>query len=352
MTRLYILALAQQYIQSTDSFSFAPKKDKKVAMSDLATETFDPTLAVETLNLTYKFPGTEKIGLQHVNLEIEWGTFNLLIGPNGAGKSTLLKLLAGKSLIKSGNLKLGGLDPFEDSKTRFSKYNSDINQYITYLGTEWASNQIVRRDINVRAMISSVGGDTFKERRNELIDILDIDPHWSMLSLSDGERRRVQIAMGLIKPWRLLLLDEVTIDLDVVIRQKLMSYLKLECVNRRCCVMYATHIFDGLAKHWYDRLIHISDGYIQDDIQSKDLIFDKELQEPVKVDGDEIRLAYSESIHPIASFWLRNDLEKRGSREDEKAKMAERVAMWDEHKGEETTIESYFKSTRSSVNKR
>ena len=72
----------------------------------------DTSLAVQTLNLTYKFPGTEKIGLQNIDIKIEWGTFNLLVGPNGAGKSTLLKLLAGKTLIKEGNLLRGGFDPF------------------------------------------------------------------------------------------------------------------------------------------------------------------------------------------------------------------------------------------------
>lgn len=51
----------------------------------------DHTLAVETIDLTYKFPSNQKIGLQDVNLQIPWGSTNLLIGQNGAGKSTLLK---------------------------------------------------------------------------------------------------------------------------------------------------------------------------------------------------------------------------------------------------------------------
>ncbi|KAG8204655.1 Sophorolipid transporter, partial [Candida africana] len=189
-------------------------------------DTIDNTLAIEVKNLTYEFPNSKKIGLQDFNLAIPWGTTNLVVGPNGAGKSTLLRILAGKTLIKKGHLKLGGFDPFHFSSQRHEQANSDINNYITYLGTEWATNSIIKRDIPVNLLLASIGGETYQDRRNLLIDILDIDPSWSMLNISDGERRRVQIAMGLVKPWKLLLLDEVTIDLDVVVRLKLLNYLK------------------------------------------------------------------------------------------------------------------------------
>ena len=66
------------------------------------------------------------------------------MGPNGAGKSTLLRILAGKTLIKKGHLKLGGFDPFHFSSQRHEQANSDINNYITYLGTEWATNSIIK----------------------------------------------------------------------------------------------------------------------------------------------------------------------------------------------------------------
>ena len=114
--------------------------------------------AIETTNLTYRFPLNKKVGLENVSLIIPWGTTNLVIGPNGAGKSTLLRILAGKTLIKQGKLRIGGFDPFEFSMARHEQHNSDINDYITYLGTEWATNPVVKRDIPVRLLISSIGG--------------------------------------------------------------------------------------------------------------------------------------------------------------------------------------------------
>ncbi|ODV80964.1 P-loop containing nucleoside triphosphate hydrolase protein [Suhomyces tanzawaensis NRRL Y-17324] len=314
----------------------------------------DNSLAIEATNFTYTFSGTNKFGLENVSLALEWGTFNLLVGPNGAGKSTLLKILAGKTLIKAGSIKLGGFDPFSDNRTRSQQHNSDINQYITYLGTEWATNSMVKRDISVKVLISSIGGDVYPERRDRLIDILDFDPEWSMLNLSDGERRRVQIAMGLVRPWRLLLIDEVTIDLDVIVRQKLLNYLKEECNDRRCTVVYATHIFDGIDRSCYDRIIHLSEGAIVDNYETKDIIYDQTLQEKVQL-GSQVRVKPTESLYPLATRWLSDDLSLRGTRDDEKAKMAKRHSAWENKgpndnrflDGNDERLKQYFKSTRS-----
>lgn len=315
----------------------------------------DSSWAIETTNLTYVFSGTSKIGLDDINLQIPWGSTNLIVGPNGAGKSTLLKIMAGKTLIPKKALRLGGFDPFEFSRDRNEHHNSDINNYMTYLGTEWAANSIIKRDIAVRLLILSVGGDIYQERRDRLIDILDIDPDWRMQKCSDGERRRVQIVMGLIKPWRLLLLDEVTIDLDVVVRLKLLAYLKEECEVRRCCVVYATHIFDGLGNAWCDRLIHLNAGRIVNNlVAEKDVEFSAELPSlTVSTEGGKYKVGLAQSLHPLALHWLHQDLEERGSREDEKVRATQRHNDWNNSRdgkyfdADESTVGAYFRLTRS-----
>lgn len=70
-------------------------------------------------------------------------------------------------------------------------------------------NPVVRGDIVVSTFLDSVGGYRHKERRDILLDILDIDLDWHMHKISDGERRRVQLCFGLMVPWDVLLLDEV-----------------------------------------------------------------------------------------------------------------------------------------------
>ncbi|KAM9937429.1 hypothetical protein OXX80_003027 [Metschnikowia pulcherrima] len=312
--------------------------------------------AVETTNLTYVFSNKRR-GLEDINLQIPWGKTNLLVGPNGAGKSTLLKILAGKTLIKQGKLRLGGFDPFEFSINRNSHENADINNYISYLGTEWANNEVVKRDIPVKLLISSIGGEIYRERRDELIRILDLDPNWSMAYISDGERRRVQLVMGLLKPWKLLLLDEVTVDLDVIVRQNLLNFLKKECRERNCCVIYATHIFDGLGKQWCDRVIHLNEGRKTDDIDISQINFEKDVDGvEIKTDSESkvqsIDVALAESLHPLVLHWLKSDLQVRGSREEERARIANRLNDWDNTRDghyfdKDAKVQDYFKATRS-----
>ena len=112
-------------------------------------------------------------------------------------------------MAPAGSISIGGVDPFKTGL-----------EGVTYLGLEWVLNPIVRTDIDVPTLLSSVGGDAYPQRRDELVSILDIDTRWRLHAVSDGERRRVQLAMGLLRPWTVLLLDEITVDLDLLTRHE------------------------------------------------------------------------------------------------------------------------------------
>jgi CCR4-NOT complex subunit CAF16 len=68
--------------------------------------------------------------------------------------------------------------------------------------------------------------------------------------------------MGLLKPFKVLLLDEITVDLDVLARANLLTYLKKECEERGATIIYATHIFDGL-DDWPTHIVYIARGKLQ-----------------------------------------------------------------------------------------
>ncbi|PHT61974.1 ABC transporter I family member 20 [Capsicum annuum] len=65
---------------------------------------------------------------------------------------------------------------------------------------------------------------------------------------SDGQRRRVQICMGLLKPFKVLLLDEITVDLDVLARADLLKFLIKECEERGATIIYTTRIYMACGK--------------------------------------------------------------------------------------------------------
>ena len=136
---------------------------------------------------------------------------------------------------------------------------------LSYLGAAWRKDVAfagygvpLQGDLGAGEILSRVPG-VDPGRRERLISLLGIDPNWRLLRLSDGQRRRVQVAMGLLKPFKVLLLDEVTVDMDVLGRLDLLAFLAEECETRGAVVVYATHIFDGL-QGWATHLAHVSRG--------------------------------------------------------------------------------------------
>ncbi|GMM49758.1 putative ATP-binding cassette family ATPase [Starmerella bacillaris] len=247
---------------------------------------------IETDSLYYVF-NDNSIGLNNVSIALPTASRTLLIGANGAGKSTLLKVLAGKTLAKHGKVQIDGKDPFREGLIQ-----------TTYLGTEWATSTTVRRDVSVVLLIASVGGDAYPERRDELINLLDIDLTWRMHQVSDGERRRVQLCMGLLRPWQTLLLDEVTVDLDVVARSRLLDFLKKETETRNCQVVYATHIFDGLTD-WPTHVVHMHLGQVT---------YVAPIAKTIEDNKHLCTGTRGTQLLEVAYGWINDDLAKRGAR--------------------------------------
>merc|ERR1719231_889541 len=100
-----------------------------------------------------------------------------------------------------------------------------------------------------------------RSRRERLVALLDMDLSWRLHQVSDGQRRRAQLLLKLLRPSALLLMDDVTTDLDVVSRQALLQFLREECEVRGATVIYSTHILDGL-DDWPDYMLHLKDGRV------------------------------------------------------------------------------------------
>jgi len=192
------------------------------------------------------------------------------------------------------SVSIAGLDPFTDGLAG-----------VTYLGVEWVLNPIVRSDIDVPTLLSSVGGDYYSARRDELVHILDIDLGWRMHAVSDGERRRVQLAMGLLRPWTILLLDEITVDLDLLSRHSFLEFLRRETESRPCTIVYATHILDNLAE-WPTHLVHMSLGKVKK----------AGTMESFDVEAGGAGSSGNSQLGDVVMKWLREDIAERGPRKN------------------------------------
>lgn len=214
-----------------------------------------PSIDAQHVSFTY----TDKYGdpsihaISDVTFSLPPSARVLLIGANGSGKSTLLKLVAGQHLL-----------PDKKMLTTLGT-PCVIDTGVTYLGGDWkrtvsfaGAGVPYQADIKARDMMQ-VFQEKFSERRDKLVELLDIDLNWRMHTVSDGQRRRVQIMLGLLRPFKVLLLDEMTVDLDLVARADLLAYLKEECEKTGATVLYATHIFDGM-DDWPTHFLFLEQG--------------------------------------------------------------------------------------------
>ncbi|XP_077218213.1 non-intrinsic ABC protein 9 [Tasmannia lanceolata] len=246
------------------SLSAEPNPGKKKKMAEKSCK----ITTVEINNLRFTYPGIDGLPpagstplIDEFSLSLNSGDRCLLVGSNGAGKTTILKIMGGKHMVDPDMVRVLGRSAFHDTGLTSS---GDL----CYLGGEWRRDVAfagfevpIQMDISAEKMIFGVSG-VDPQRRNELIKVLDIDLSWRMHRSSDGQRRRVQICMGLLKPFKVLLLDEITVDLDVLARSDLLKFLKKECEERGATIIYATHIFDGL-EDWPSYIVYVAHGKLQ-----------------------------------------------------------------------------------------
>ncbi|XP_052187949.1 ABC transporter I family member 21-like [Diospyros lotus] len=221
----------------------------------------DGGIRVTGMQFSYDDDGKQSPLYMDFNLAVSPGSRCLLVGANGSGKTTLLRILAGKHMV-------GGRDVVRVLNcSAFHDTHLVCSGALSYLGESWsktvgsAGELPLQGDFSAEHMIFGVEG-VDPVRREKLIELLDIDLKWRMHKVSDGQRRRVQICMGLLNPFQVLLLDEVTVDLDVVTRLDLLDFFKEECEQRGATIVYATHIFDGL-ETWATDIAYIQEGELK-----------------------------------------------------------------------------------------
>ncbi|KAG2497099.1 hypothetical protein HYH03_004690 [Edaphochlamys debaryana] len=218
----------------------------------------DNVPGIHLASVNFSWPGASGPFIKSISLELPRGSRCLLIGANGAGKTSLLQLVAGKYMVSPDAIRVLGRPPFHDMQLTCSGQ-------LSYLGTSWRKDVAfagygvpLQGDISAGKMIFGVDG-VDPSRRAALIELLDIDLYQRITTMSDGQKRRVQICMGLLKPYQVLLLDEITVDLDVVGRLRLLEFFRQESDQRGATILYATHIFDGL-EGWLTHVAYMEDG--------------------------------------------------------------------------------------------
>ena len=164
--------------------------------------------ALEVLEVS-KIYGQVK-ALDSITFHVEEGEIFGLLGPNGAGKTTLMEIIVGIREPTSGTVRVFGIDvqlnPKEVSKI------VGFNPQETMLYDELTGIE----NLEFFASLYGLERDTFKERIEELSDMLDVRDllRKRVGKLSGGQKRRISIIASILHMPKLLILDEPTVGLD------------------------------------------------------------------------------------------------------------------------------------------
>jgi len=186
--------------------------------------------AVTVQGLSFSYQGSSVPALDNVTLTLSQGERCLLVGRNGAGKTTLLRVLAGRHLVHGDAVRVLGRPVFDDTS---------LAQRVVYVGGRFPFDV----DVTVAEILEHTPCED-QDRRERLLDLLGVSPTWHMDRVSDGQRRRVQLLLALLRPVELLLLDEALSDLDLVGRCNILGFLREESERRGTTILYATHILE------------------------------------------------------------------------------------------------------------
>eukprot|EP00759_Apiculatamorpha_spiralis_P026416 PhF_6_TR29363/c0_g1_i1/m.43205/K12608/CAF16; CCR4-NOT complex subunit CAF16 len=204
---------------------------------------------IELVNITYNYFEEPQSALSNVSLHFPSGSRVVLLGENGSGKSTLLGVLGGMHKVQQGSATVLGRDAFLDTT---------LNADVARIGSAWGV--AVKWPSTVEGHVSLEKG-LDPVRYQELLQVLSINPKWRIDKISDGQRRRVQILLGLLKQKRVILLDECANDIDAVDRLRILQYFQEQSITLGVTVVFATHILDGL-ETWATRVVALQGGKV------------------------------------------------------------------------------------------
>lgn len=215
--------------------------------------------AIRTRGLTKDFARGDRTvhAVQGLDLDIAPGELVAVLGPNGAGKSTTMRMLTTLIAPTSGSAQVGGHDVVAEPAA--------VRRTIGYVGQGNGAghNQRVRDELRTQAAVFGLDRRTAGHRADELLDALDLTAlaGRKVSSLSGGQRRRLDVAIGLVHAPSILFLDEPSTGLDPQNRANLWSHVLRMRAEHAMTVVLTTHYMDE-ADAMAERVVVVDHGRI------------------------------------------------------------------------------------------
>ena len=198
-------------------------------------------MSLEVRNLTkiYKLKKRQtKTAVDNISFSIPTGEIVGFIGPNGAGKSTTIKMMTGILIPDSGSVSINGLN-----------FKKNRKQIMMKTGVVFGQKSVLCWDIPVLDTLKlfkdmyRVPDAAYKRNMEMFSDILGIDEFISQPPrlLSLGQRMKADLAASLIYDPDILFLDEPTIGIDVLSKERIRNFIKKINEERHTTIILTTH---------------------------------------------------------------------------------------------------------------
>ena len=182
-------------------------------------------------NVTKKYG--KKKALDSINLSLPAGSIVGLLGPNGSGKTTMLKLAAGLLTPSSGSIEVCGFKPGVESKSIVA-YQPDR----VYLNDWMNVEQLMK-------MMCDFYPNFNKEKANDMLDSLGINPYDKLKTMSKGTKEKVQLILTMSREVPLYILDEPIGGVDPAARDYILNTI-INNYSENSTVLISTHLINDV----------------------------------------------------------------------------------------------------------
>ena len=200
----------------------------------------------------------EFTAVNHINFEIQEGELVGYIGENGAGKSTTIKMLTGLLTPTSGEVVVDNLVP---NKNRIEN-NKKIGAVFGQKTQLWWDLPVIESFRLIKKMYKIPDGE-YRKNLKKFSEILELDDllEKQVKNLSLGQKMRCEIAATFLHNPKIVYLDEPTIGLDVLVKERIRAFIKEVNKEKNTTVILTTHDLKDI-EDVCDRIILLDKGQI------------------------------------------------------------------------------------------
>ena len=215
-------------------------------------------IEARALSRSFKTRAGAVEAVRAIDLDVHKGEIVGLLGPNGAGKTTMLRMLTTLLRPTSGTATVAGIDLLRDPRQVRRRIG-----YVAQIGSSPAPGTRVAEELTTQGRLQGMSKFAAAERVATLLPRLDLDGlgERALNELSGGQRRRFDVALGLVHTPELVFLDEPTTGLDPQSRANLWQHIRSLRDDSGVTVVITTHYLEE-ADSLADRIVVMDHGRI------------------------------------------------------------------------------------------